>query len=95
MSAVLTNLYLDVPQRRFLESRAKRRGTNLSAEARAAIDVYRAGVGLPELQLLDAATRRAKDDLDAISAVYDQAELRARKFFAEIEAIKAGQQLAP
>jgi len=90
MSAVLTNLYLDVPQRRFLEARAKRRGTNLSSEARAAIDVYKSGVSLPELELLDAATQRAKADLDAIAAVYDRAEQRAKKFFAQIEAIKAG-----
>jgi len=90
MSAVLTNLYLETPQRRFLESRAKRHGTNLSSEARAAIDLYKAGVSLPELELLDAATQRAKADLDAIAAVYDGAERRAKKFFAQIEAIKAG-----
>jgi hypothetical protein len=90
MSAVLTNLYLEAPQRRFLESRAKKHGTNLSSEARAAIDLYKAGVSLPELELLDAATQRAKADLDAIAAVYDRADRRAKKFFAQIEAIKAG-----
>jgi hypothetical protein len=89
MSAVLTNIYLDAPQRRLLESRAKRRGTNLSSEARAAIDLYKADVSLPDLALLDVATQRAKADLDAIAAVYDKAERRARKFFAEIEAIRA------
>jgi hypothetical protein len=91
MPAVLTNLYLETPQRRFLESRAKRHGTNLSSEARAAIDLYKAGVSLPELELLDEATQRAKTDLDAIAAVYDAAERRAKKFFAQIKAVKAGE----
>jgi hypothetical protein len=90
MPAVLTNLYLEAPQRRLLQARAKKRGTNLSSEARAAIDLYKAGVSLPELELLDAATQRAKADLDAIAAVYDRAERRAKKFFAQIAAIKAG-----
>jgi len=90
MSAVLTNLYLEAPQRQFLETRAKKRGTNLSSEARAAIDLYKADVSLPELELLDVATQRAKADIDAMVAVYDRAERRAKKFFAQIEAIKAG-----
>ncbi|MDR0457661.1 MAG: hypothetical protein LBH10_01320 [Burkholderiaceae bacterium] len=89
MSAVLTNLYLEAPQRRLLEARASKRGTSLSSEARAAIDLYKADVSLPELELLDAATQRAKTDLDAITAVYDKAERRAKKFFAQIKAIKA------
>jgi len=93
MSAVLTNLYLEAPQRQFLEARAKKYGTNLSSEARAAIDLYKADVSLPELELLDAATQRAKADLDTIVAVYDKAERRAKKFFAQIEAIKAGKPL--
>jgi hypothetical protein len=90
MAAILTNLYLEAPQRRFLEARAKKRGTNLSSEARAAIDLYKADVSLPELELLDAATQRAKADLDTIITVYDRAERRAEKFFAQIESIKAG-----
>lgn len=88
MAAVLTNIYLEAPQRKFLEARAKKHGTNLSSEARAAIDLYKAGVSLSELELLDAATQRAKADLDAIAAVYDQAERRAALFFAQIESIR-------
>jgi len=90
MAAILTNLYLDRAQRSFLEKRAKANGTNLSVEARSAIDLYKAGVSLGELELLDLATRRAKDDLDAIVATLDAGQRRAEEFFAQIEAIKAG-----
>ncbi|MFM2449718.1 MAG: hypothetical protein RIS44_2168, partial [Pseudomonadota bacterium] len=34
MTAVLTNLYLEPAQRKFLEKQAKTNGTNLSVEAR-------------------------------------------------------------
>ncbi len=90
MSAVLTNLYLEPAQRKFLEKRAKSNGTNLSVEARSAIDLYKAGVSLGELELLDLATRKTKDDLDAINATLDNAQRRAEMFFAQIESIKAG-----
>jgi hypothetical protein len=90
MAAVLTNLYLEPAQRSFLEKQAKANGTNLSSEARSAIDLYKAGVTLSDLELLDLATRRAKDDLDAINATLDAGLRRAATFFAQIESIKAG-----
>ena len=90
MAAVLTNLYLEAGQRKFLEKQAKTNGTNLSSEARAAIDLYKAGVSLGDLELLDLATARAKADLDAINATLDGGQRRAELFFAQIESIKAG-----
>ncbi len=90
MAAVLTNVYLESAQRKFLEKQAKTNGTNLSAEMRSAIDVYKAGVSMSELELLDLATRRAKDDLDAINATLDNGQRRAELFFAQIDSIKAG-----
>jgi hypothetical protein len=54
------------------------------------IDLYQAGVSATELELLDLATRRAKDDLDAINATFDHGQRRAELFFAQIESIKAG-----
>ncbi|MBX3622259.1 MAG: hypothetical protein KF891_20025 [Rhizobacter sp.] len=89
MAAILTNLYLEPGQRKFLEKQAKTNGTNLSAEARSAIDLYKAGVSKSELELLDLATRRAKEDLDAINATLDAGQRRAELFFAQIESIKA------
>jgi hypothetical protein len=90
MAAVLTNLYLEPGQRKFLEKQAKTNGTNLSSEARAAIDLYKAGVSLGDLELLDLATARAKADLDAINATLDGGQRRAELFFAQIASIKAG-----
>lgn len=88
-AAVLTNLYLDAAQRKFLDQRAKKNGTNLSAEARAAIDLYRSGVSARDFELLDVATRRAKDDLDAINATLDAGARRAEIFFAQMASLKA------
>jgi hypothetical protein len=90
MAAVLTNVYLEPGQRKFLEKQAKANGSNLSAEMRSAIELYKAGVSLPDLELLDLATRKAKEDLDAINATLDGGQSRAELFFAQIESIKAG-----
>lgn len=90
MAAILTNVYLEPAQRKFLEKQAKTNGTNLSAEVRSSIDLYKAGVSKSELELLDLATRRAKEDLDAINATLDNGQRRAELFFAQIESIKAG-----
>jgi hypothetical protein len=89
MAAILTNVYLEPAHRKFLEKQAKANGTNVSAEMRSAVDAYRAGVSMSELELLDLATRRAKQDLDAINDTLDGGQRRAETFFAQIEAIKA------
>lgn len=39
---------------------------------------------------LEPGTRKAKDDLDATIATLDAGQRRAKAFFAEIEALKAG-----
>ena len=91
MATIPTHVHLQPAQREFLEQQAKLRGTNVLAEVRASIDLYRAGVdSVAELELLDFATRKAKDDLDATLATLDEGQRRAKAFFAEIEAIKAG-----
>ena len=90
MAAILTNVYLEATQRKFLEKQAKLNGTNLSAEVRSSIDRYEAGAAsMAELELLDLATRRAKDDIDAINATLDKGQRRGELFFAQIESIKA------
>ncbi|MBL0728199.1 hypothetical protein [Piscinibacter sp. HJYY11] len=91
MATIPTHVHLQPAQREFLEKQAKLRGTNVSAEVRASIDLYRAGVeSVAELELLDVATRKAKDDLDATLATLDAGQRRAKAFFAEIDSIKAG-----
>ena len=91
MATIPTHVHLQPAQREFLEKQAKLRGTNVSAEMRASVDLYRAGVdSMAELDVLDFATRKAKDDIDATLATLDAGQRRAAAFFAEIEALKAG-----
>lgn len=86
---VLTNVYLEQSQKKAIARKAKASGTNLSIEVRRAVDAYLAGVSTDELHLLDAATRQAKIEIDQMNAILDAGQARARKFFAEIEKIKA------
>jgi hypothetical protein len=91
MATIPTHVNLQPAQREFLEKQAKLRGTNVSAEVRSSIDLYRAGVeSMAELELLDVATRKAKDDLDATIATLDAGQRRATEFFEKIESLKAG-----
>ena len=88
MSLVLTNIYLEPAQRKALQARAKRNRTSLSVEARKAIEAYNAGISVDELRLLDEATRRAGEDIDAMIAVLDAGAARSKRFFSAIERIK-------
>ncbi len=84
----LTNVYLDAEQKKALARRAKSNGTNLSVEVRNAVDAYLAGVTVDELELLDAATLRTKQEIDEINVILDRGRARAESFFKEIETIK-------
>lgn len=87
----LTNVYLELEQKQALAKQAKSRGTNISVEIRNAVDAYLAGITVDELRILDAATARAKQDIDEIIAILDAGQRRAEAFFREIEKIKAGE----
>lgn len=89
MSLILTNVYLEPEQRNALEQLAAKNHSNLSVEVRKAIDVYKAGLSLDELHLLDVATQRAQVDIAAMNEILEAGLARAEKFFAEIERIKA------
>jgi hypothetical protein len=86
---VLTNVYLEQGQKKAIGRKAKENGTNLSVEIRRAVDTYLAGLGAEELRLLDAATRQAKIEIDQMNAVLDAGQARARRFFTQIEKLKA------
>jgi Ribbon-helix-helix protein, copG family len=87
-SLALTNVYLESEQKKALARKAKSNGTNLSVEVRQAVDAYLAGVSVDELKLLDAATKQAKTDIDAMNAILDGAQKRADRFFRDIAAVK-------
>lgn len=86
---VLTNIYLEQGQKKAIARKARANGTTVSVEIRNAVDAYLAGLGAEELGLLEAATRQAKIEIDQMNAILDAGQSRARKFFSEIEKIKA------
>jgi ABC-type transporter Mla subunit MlaD len=61
-----TMVYLTQEQKTGLARRAQQRKTKVAAEIRSAVDAYLAGIGPQDLELLDAATRRAKQEIDAM-----------------------------
>ncbi len=67
-----TMVYLTQEQRTGLARRAKQHRTKVAAEIRAAVDAYLSGVTPQELELLDAATRKAKQDIDAMLRTTDE-----------------------
>lgn len=88
MALALTNLYLESSQKKFLEKRAKENKTNLSVETRRAIDAYEAGMSVDELLLVDAATKQAAVEIEAMNETLDNGLKRAEAFFAEIAKLK-------
>jgi len=92
LSPMLINLTRT--QRAKIERRAKRLKQPMSVVVRTAIDTY---LSLDEreltgerLELLDAATRRAEEDLAAINRMLDEMSTGHRAFLEEIRAIRAG-----
>ena len=67
-----TMVYLTSEQKSGLAKRAQQRKTKVAAEIRSAVDAYLAGVTPQELELLDAATRHAKVEIDAMLKTADE-----------------------
>ncbi len=67
-----TMVYLTQEQKTGLAKRAQERKTKVAAEIRSAVDAYLAGVTPQEMEMLDAATRRAKQEIDGMLKIADQ-----------------------
>ena len=65
-SMVLTQVYLEVSQKKALTSQAKQSGRKVSELMRDAVDAAIAGVTLEEIQTLDMGTQRAQADISAM-----------------------------
>ena len=65
-SRVLTQVYLEVSQKKALTSQAKQSGRKVSELMRDAVDAAFAGVTLEEIQTLDMGTQRAQADISAM-----------------------------
>ncbi|HLB15667.1 MAG TPA: hypothetical protein VJM14_12105 [Burkholderiales bacterium] len=85
----LTQVYLEPRQKAALQRRAKAKGTKVAEEIRKAVDAYLAGVTAEELELLDAATRAAKVDLDQMAADLERVNRRVDAALAEMDRVRA------
>ena len=85
----LTQVYLEPRQKAALQRKAKSKGTKLAEEIRNAVDAYLAGVTAEELELLDAATKAAKRDLDEMVAELDRTNRRVDAVLAEMTRLRA------
>jgi hypothetical protein len=85
-----TMVYLTQEQKVALARRARQRRTKVAAEIRAAIDAYLAGVTPQELELLDAATRKAKEEIDAMLKTTQEIVGAHARFMAEMQALRKG-----
>ena len=83
-----TMVYLTPEQKSGLARRAQQRKTKVAAEIRSAVDAYLAGVTPQELELLDAASRRAKAEIDAMVRTADQMIADHKAFLREMRALR-------
>jgi hypothetical protein len=83
-----TMVYLTQEQKSGLARRAQQRKTKVAAEIRSAVDAYLAGVTPQELELLDAATRRAKAEIDAMVKTADDMVAGHKAFMREMSALR-------
>jgi hypothetical protein len=88
-SLVLTQIYLEASQKAALQRKAKAKGTKVAEEVRSAVDAYLAGVSAEELELLDAATREAKQHLDVMAAELDRINAKLTSTLSELKKTRA------
>lgn len=85
-----TMVYLTADQKEGLVRRARERNTKVAAEIRAAIDAYLAGITPQELELLDAATRRAKQDIDVMLETAEDIVASHGRFLKQMQKLRRG-----
>ena len=85
-------LYLTPAQKKALQRKAKARSASVASEVRNALDAYLEGVLPAELQLLDAATKQAQKDIDAMRRRLDQANRKVQEILRQREALHQGTQ---
>jgi plasmid stability protein len=66
MGMVLTQVYLDAPQKKALTAQAKKAGRSVSDIMRDAVDAAILGVTAEDIKMFDESTKRAKTDIDAM-----------------------------
>ncbi len=76
MSMVLTQVYLDAPQKQALTAQAKRVGRSVSDLMRDAVDAAILGVTPADIKLLDEGTKKAQSD---IASMLDDLKTNAKE----------------
>jgi len=85
-----TMVYLTAEQKTGLAKRARDRNTKVAAEIRSAIDAYLAGVTPQDLALLDAATRHAQRDIEAMLKTADEIVRDHARFLKAMRKLREG-----
>jgi hypothetical protein len=83
-----TMVYLTQEQKSGLAKRAQERKTKVAAEIRSAVDAYLAGVTPQELEMLDAATHRAKQEIDGMLKIADEILASHAAFLREMRKLR-------
>jgi hypothetical protein len=86
-----TMVYLTQEQKTGLAKRAQERKTKVAAEIRSAVDAYLAGVTPQELEMLDAATRRAQQEIDGMLKIADEILAGHAAFLREMRKLRREQ----
>jgi hypothetical protein len=81
-------VYLTREQKEGLARRARERKTKVAAEIRSAIDAYLAGLTPQELELLDVATKRAKEDIDAMLETVNDMLRSHQRFMKDMQRLR-------
>jgi hypothetical protein len=85
-----TQIHFKPSQKIALRERARTNKTNVAEEVRRAVDAYIAGVTPDEVELLDQATRHAKELLVQMTQTLEMTNAHLRSVFEERERLKAG-----
>ncbi len=88
MAMVLTQVYLDAPQKKALTAQAKRAGRSVSDLMREAVDAAILGVTADDIKMLDAGTIKAKVDIDAMLVDLKQNAREHADFMREIKRLR-------
>lgn len=88
MAMVLTQVYLDAPQKKALSAQAKRAGRSVSDLMREAVDAAILGVTAEDIKMLDAGTIKAKADIDAMLLDLKQNAKEHKDFMREIARLR-------
>lgn len=88
MAMVLTQVYLEEPQKKALSALSKRSGRNVSELLRDAVDATLMGVTPDDIKMLDLGTKRAKTDIDAMLVDLKQNALEHGDFMRQIESMR-------